>query len=63
MIPQKMPVPDQELVYDAIAEAIDATPEHQRTMLLAKLAFVLANLVGEREDVERAIEAAKRDLR
>ena len=63
MIPQKMSVPDQELVYDAIAEAIDGAPEHQRAMLLAKLAFTLANLVGDREQVERAIEAAKRDLR
>lgn len=51
-----------EAAYDAIAEAIDATPEDQRQLFLAKLALVLANLVGEEGRIAAAVSAARRDL-
>ena len=38
-----------EYIYDGIAEAFDATPESKRTLFLAKLAFTLGNLVGDRD--------------
>lgn len=51
-----------EHIYDGIAEAFDATPESKRTLFLAKHAFTLGNLVGDRDQVAQAIAAAQRDL-
>jgi hypothetical protein len=62
MIPQIMSIHDQELVYDAIGDALDATPQDLQMMFLAKLGFTLANYVGDLAKVQQAIDAAKRDL-
>jgi hypothetical protein len=39
-----------------------ATPESKRTLFLARLAFIVGNLVGDRDQVAQAIAAARRDL-
>lgn len=62
MIPARLSKTDLETVYDAIAEAVDAAPAERRELFLAKLAFVLAELVGDAGEVAEAIEAAARDL-
>ncbi|QRG07015.1 DUF2783 domain-containing protein [Xanthobacter dioxanivorans] len=51
-----------EAAYDGIAEAIDATPEDKRPLFLAKLALVLANLVGDEGRIADAVSAARCDL-
>ena len=61
MIPRLLSKPDLERCYDDIAEAIDAAGD-KRELFLAKLAFVLADLVGDAEKVATAIAAARRDL-
>lgn len=51
-----------EALWRRLAEAIDqAGPEHDRLML-AKLALLLAQEVGDQAVVERLIDAASRDL-
>lgn len=62
MIPRLLSKSDLEQTYDALAEAIDAAPEGKRELFLAKLAFTLANLVGDTARITEAIEAAGRDL-
>lgn len=62
MIPRLLSKSDLEAVYDAIAEAVDRVPEAARPLFLAKLAFVLADLVGDAKRVNDAIDAAARDL-
>lgn len=62
MIPRLLSKSDLEQTYDALAEAIDAAPEDKRELFLAKLAFTLANLVGDTARITEAIEAAGRDL-
>jgi hypothetical protein len=42
--------------------ASHATPESKRTLFLARLAFIVGNLVGDRDQVAQAIAAARRDL-
>lgn len=51
-----------EEVYDRMSEALDDIPASQQLLFLAKLAFALANLVGDTRQVNAAIEACKRDL-
>ena len=55
-------LPDLEQVYDRLAEAIDAVPPDRRELMLAKLALLLAQALGDRPTIERQIEAACRDL-
>lgn len=62
MMPKLLSTPDLERVYDLIADAIDAAPDAKRSLMLAKLALALANLVGDPAKVEEAIAAATRDL-
>ncbi|NLH80740.1 MAG: DUF2783 domain-containing protein [Phyllobacteriaceae bacterium] len=62
MIPARLTKSDLESVYDAIAEAIDAVPPEKRELFLAKLAFVLADLLGDARAVEEALAVAARDL-
>ena len=62
MIPRLLSKADLEQTYDAIADAVDAVPEDKREVLLAKLAFTLANLVGDPKRIAEAIAAAGRDL-
>jgi hypothetical protein len=62
LIPKRLDNAGLEHAYDLIAEAMDAAPAEKRTLFLAKLAFVLANLVGDDRQVAQAVEAASRDL-
>ena len=62
MIPKRLANADLEKVYDLIAEAIDQAPEEKRSLMLAKLALALANLVGDVGLVEEAVAAALRDI-
>lgn len=62
MIEKRVSEADLEQISDAIAEAVDATPQDKRLLFLAKLAFTLGNLVGDRRQVTQAVQAAQRDL-
>lgn len=62
MIVKRMTVSDLEVIYDTIAESIDDVPVERRSLFLAKLSLVLANLVGDVDQVRSAITAALRDI-
>lgn len=62
MIPKRLETTELEAVYDLLAEAIGRAGEARRDLFLAKLALVLANLLGDRAQVEAAVAAALRDL-
>jgi hypothetical protein len=62
MMKKRLGNPDLEPINDRLAETIDDVPEEKRLLFLAKLALVLANLVGDRLAVENAIEASRHDL-
>jgi hypothetical protein len=62
MIPKRLGNAELEAVYDLLSEAIDRAGEARRDLFLAKLALVLANLLGDTARVEAAVEAALRDL-
>lgn len=49
-----------EEIYDALALAIDATPEDRRELLLAKLALLLANEIDDPHRVIALIGEAAR---
>jgi hypothetical protein len=55
-------LPGLESTYDALAEAIDATPEDQRERMLVKLALLLANELGDAERFAALADAARRNL-
>jgi len=61
MLEKRMSVGDLEQVYDVLADAIEDSGSKSE-LYLAKLALALANLVGDRTEVERAIRASLRDL-
>ena len=50
-----------EIVYDQLAEAIDASGEHSEKMLV-KLALLLAQHIGDERVVSDLIGRAQRDL-
>ena len=62
MIERKMTTAALEEVYDLIADGIDQAGEVKAKLFLAKLCIALANLVGDTQEVRRAVEAASRDL-
>ena len=62
MIPKKLSNPELEAVYDLLSEALDAVPEGQRELFLAKLALALANMVGSPGQVAHAVKAAAANL-
>lgn len=62
MIEKTLPDAGIEAAYDGIAEAIDATEDGKRLLLLAKLALILANMVGDEGRIAAALVAARRDL-
>jgi len=62
MIPKILTTAQLETVYDLLAEALDAVPETQRLLYLAKLSLALANLVGDPGKVASAVVASQRDL-
>jgi hypothetical protein len=62
MIAKKLSTAELETVYDLLSEAIDAVPAEQRELFLAKLALVLANMVGSPGQVAAAVKAAAANL-
>ena len=56
-----LPTPDNELLFDRLAQAVDAAGP-RGPLLLAKFALLLANEVGDRARVDRALEEARRHL-
>ena len=57
-----LPVADMEAVWERLAEAIDgAGPERDRLML-AKLALLFADALGDAPRVHALIQAASEDL-
>lgn len=56
-----LPTPDNEALFDRLAQAVDAAGP-QGPLLLAKFALLLANEVGDRARVDRALEEARRHL-
>lgn len=57
-----MSVTTLETVYERLAEAIDAAGPEKETLLLAKLALLLAEALGDPDRVVGLIEDAARDL-
>jgi len=53
---------DLEIVYDRIAEAIDRAGPAREALFLAKLAMVLSHKLGDRGEIEDAIDIALRDI-
>lgn len=51
-----------EVVYDALAEAINQVGVEQESLFLTKLVLLLANQLGDQAQVERAIAIALCDL-
>lgn len=62
MIAKKLSTAELEAVYDLLSEALDAVPENQRLLYLAKLSLVLANMVGSSGQVAAAVKAASGNL-
>ena len=56
-----MQVQDLEIIYDELAQQIDRAGDKSE-LFLAKLSFLLANTIGDREQVLRLIESAAQDL-
>lgn len=57
-----LPFADLERVYDLIAAAIDRVGPERESLLLAKLALLLADEAGDYDAVAAAVAAAERDL-
>ncbi len=55
-------LPDLESTYDLLAEAIDNAPAGTSELMLAKLALLLANEVGDPARIEALVQSALADL-
>ena len=55
-------LPDLESTYDLLAEAIDNAPTGTSELMLAKLALLLANEVGDPARVQALVQSALADL-
>ena len=62
MIDKRLTTAELERAYELIAAGIDAAGPVKAQLFLAKLAFTLANLLGDAQAVAGAIEVAARDL-
>ncbi len=62
MIEKNMTTAQLELVYDLIANAVDEAGTDKAPLFLAKLAFGLANRLGDSAAVAEVVGAALRDL-
>ena len=57
-----MTLPDIEATYDRLAEAIDAAGTERSELMLAKLALLLAQELGDAARIAALIDAALQDL-
>jgi Protein of unknown function (DUF2783) len=55
-------LPDLESTYDLLAEAIDNAPAGTSELMLAKLALLLANEIGDPARVQALVQSALADL-
>ncbi len=55
-------LPDLESTYDLLAEAIDNAPAGTSELMLAKLALLFANEVGDPARIEALVQSALADL-
>jgi hypothetical protein len=55
-------LPQLESTYDLIAEAIDNAPAGASELMLAKLALLLANEVGDPARIQTLVQSALADL-
>ncbi len=62
MMSKHLTVSEIEDIYDALAVAIDDAGRDREPVLLAKLALVMANMIGDRDRVLEAISISARDL-
>ena len=62
MIEKRLTNAELEAVYDLLAEAVDAVALDQQQVFLAKLALVLANMLGDVGQVTQAVAVAKANL-
>lgn len=60
--PKTLPFAELETVYERIADALDALPEEQERLFLAKLCLALAHRLPDAHAVAQAIDEAKADL-
>jgi len=51
-----------ERIYDRLAEAVDAAGPENEALFLSKLCLVLADRLGDEEQVRECIETAGKDL-
>jgi hypothetical protein len=58
----EMAVEDLEALWARLADEIAAAGPERAPLFLAKLALLLGNAIGDRETVDRLIDAARRDL-
>ena len=57
-----LPFEDLERIYELIAAAIDRVGPERESLLLAKLALLLADQLGDYDSAAGAVAAAERDL-
>ena len=57
-----LPIAGLEQVYDEIALALDRVGPDKGELMLAKLALLLADAVGDAQRVTELVEVATRDL-
>jgi len=57
-----LPFEDLEQVFEMLAQAIDAVGADQERLFLAKLALTLSHKLGDLDQINDAIEIARRDL-
>lgn len=62
MLDKKLNNEDIENIYDELYQAIDQAGPEQEAKMLAKLVLILANQLGDCEQVLGAIKIAQRDL-
>ena len=60
--PSRLTLAGLESVYDTLAETLDAAPPEQATLLLTKLALLLAQDLGEPLRFAELAKTALRDL-
>ena len=60
--PSTLTLAGLESVYDTLAETLDAAPPEQATLLLTKLALLLAQDLGEPQRFAELAKTALRDL-
>lgn len=55
-------IAELEVVYDALAAALNQVGAEQESLFLTKLVLLLANQVGNQAEIEQAIHTALQDL-